>query len=112
MKHLYKLRNLNKLIQSNKALIAKGRKMYVDIARTARNAGNNWTPEEHHQIQVQLRHALSQTKNLQKKVNDLEKNRRKAAATTLQSAWKGYRTRTNYNRRLSRSSKPQSPPKA
>lgn len=121
---MYKLRNLNALIQKNKALIEKSRRVYLNIARLAKNSSKNWTPAEHANIQSELRHALAQTKNLQTKMKTLERIRPTASAVTLQSAWKGYTARrntagsrkpqvphrSNYNRRLKRSHRPQNLP--
>ena len=120
-----KLKAVNSLIQKNKELIARSKKIYLNTARLAKS--NNsvwWTPAEHREIQNQLRHALAQTKLLEKKVVALSMARPHHAAVSVQSAWRGFKARqnaagsrrpqvphrSNYNRRLRRSSRPQAPP--
>lgn len=124
MTKLFRLRELNKMIRENKELIARSRKLYVNTARLAKSANINWTRAQHNNIQTQLRRALEQTKALEAKVKDLQTIRPVGASLTIQSAWRGYTARrntagsrrpqvphrSNYNRRLRRSHRPQTPP--
>lgn len=122
-KSMSKLKVLNNQIQKNKELVERGRKLYVNIARLAAQAKNNWTPEEHRSIQSQLRQTLHNTKKVEEKMKLLQSARPYHAAVAIQSAWRGYSARgpssrkpqvphrSNSNRRLRRSSRPQSPPK-